>query len=200
MPLADEQLFYHNQFRLGLKLITQLGYFQLASEPAIAPVEGTNRLKVTISGTEPRRSELQVGGGYSGLDGGFFATSYSTRNFLGRGDLVTINAQIGAIASRYQISFTEPYFLDKPFTAGFSLFRRDTDYVGFSTSGNGGSVTFGRRLANFHSISATLLHETTYYTASSGPSSTTTTNSIRPFYAYDTRNNFFRPSRGFQFF
>ena len=200
IPVKEGELFDLTQFRLGLRRISQLGYFQLSGEPSITPVEGTNKLKVTVAGTEPRRSELQVGGGYSGLDGGFFATSYSTRNFLGRGNLVTINAQIGAIASRYQLSFTEPYFMDKPITAGFSIFRRDTDYVGFSTSGNGGSITFGRRLGNFHSVSASLLHETTYYTASSGPNSTTTTNSIRPFYSYDTRNNFFRPSRGVQFF
>src|SRR5678816_797345 len=130
--VKEGDLFDLTLFRLGLRRISQLGYFQLSGEPSITPVEGTNKLKVSVAGTEPRRSELQLGGGYSGLDGGFFATSYSTRNFLGRGDLVTINAQVGAISSRYQISFTEPYFLDRPITAGFSIYRRDTDYVGLS--------------------------------------------------------------------
>ncbi|HZI93435.1 MAG TPA: outer membrane protein assembly factor BamA [Patescibacteria group bacterium] len=200
IPVKEGDLFDLTLFRLGLRRISQLGYFQLSGEPSITPVEGTNKLKVSVAGTEPRRSELQLGGGYSGLDGGFFATSYSTRNFLGRGDLVTINAQVGAISSRYQISFTEPYFLDRPITAGFSIYRRDTDYVGFTTSGNGGSVTFGRRLGNFQNASLSLLHETTYYSPTSGLASTTTTTSLRPYYSYDTRNNFFRPSRGFQFF
>jgi len=198
IPLAEGELFDLKKFRLGLRRVSQLGYFQLSGEPTITPVEGESKLKVTIQGTEPRRSELQIGGGYSGLDGGFFATSYSTRNFLGRGDLVTLNAQIGSIASRYQISFTEPYFLDKPITAGFSLFRRDTDYVGFSTKGNGGSVSLGRRFRNFHNASVTFLHETTDFDPRDGFSSSTTTSSVRPFYSYDTRNNFFRPSRGFQ--
>ena len=39
-------------------------------------------------------------------------------------DLVTFNAQVGAIATRYVISFTEPYFLGHPVIFGFSLFRR----------------------------------------------------------------------------
>jgi outer membrane protein insertion porin family len=200
IPLAEGDLFDLKRFRLGLRRISQLGYFQLSGEPSISPVPGENKLRVEVSGTEPRRSELQVGGGYSGLDGGFFAANYSTRNFMGRGDLVAVNAQIGSIATRYQLSFTEPYFLDKPITAGFSIYRRDTDYVGFTTSGSGASVTFGRRFLNFHNASVTLNTESTNFQSSTRVSNTTTTNSVRPFYSYDTRNNFFRPSRGLQVF
>ncbi len=198
-PLAEGDLFDLKQFRLGLRRVSQLGYFQLSGEPTITPVEGENKLRVSIAGTEPRRSELQFGGGYSGLDGGFIATNYSTRNFLGRGDLVGVNAQIGGISSRYQISFTEPYFLGKPINAGFSIFRRDTDYTDFSTSGNGGSVTLGWRFKNFQNVSVSLLQETTDFDPRDGLSSTTLIRSVRPFYSYDSRNNFFRPSRGFQF-
>ncbi|HKY33367.1 MAG TPA: outer membrane protein assembly factor BamA [Candidatus Polarisedimenticolia bacterium] len=198
MPLAEGDLFDLNKFRTGLRRISQLGYFQFSSEPGITPVEGDNKLKVTLTGTEPRRSELQVGGGYSGLDGGFFATSYQTRNFLGRGHLLSVNGQVGAIASRYQVNFTEPYLLGKPITAGFSLFRRDTDYVGFTTSGSGGSVTLGRRFRNFHNLSLSFLRETVDFDPTDGFSSTSTTASLRPVYVFDTRNNFYRPTRGFQ--
>lgn len=200
MRLKEGELFDLNKFRLGLRRISQLGYFQLSGEPNINPVPGENRLQVRIEGTEPRRSELQVGGGYSGLDGGFFATSYQTRNFLGRGNIVAVNAQIGSISNRYQFTFTEPYLFGKPITAGFSAFRRDTQFIGFNTSGSGGSVSLGRRFRNFHNLSVALLHETTDFNPRAGLSSTTTINSVRPFYSYDTRNNFFRPTRGFQFF
>ncbi len=198
--LAEGDLFDLSKFRLGLRRISQLGYFQLTGEPAITPAPGENKLLVTVAGTEPRRSELQLGGGYSGLDGGFFSTRYATQNFLGRGDLVAVNAQIGGISSRYAVSFTEPYLLGKPVNAGFTLFRRDQDFVGFDTSGTGGSVTLGRRFRTFHNLSVNLLHETTDFDPDDGLSSTTTISSIRPFYSYDTRNSFIRPSRGFQFF
>lgn len=199
MPLSEGDLFNLTAFRLGLRRMTQLGYFQLSGEPSITPVPGTNRLQVKLEGTEPRRSELQVGGGYSGLDGGFFSMSYQTRNFMGRGHVLSVNGQVGSIQSRYQINFTEPYFLGKPITAGFSVFRREQDYVGYVTSGSGASATLGRRFRNFQSLSATFLHETTDFNPQDGLSSTTTINSIRPIYGYDSRNNFYRPSRGFQF-
>ncbi len=199
IPLAEGDLFDLQRFRLGLRRIAQLGYFQMDGEPIITPMEGKDRLKVTVTGTEPRRSELQVGGGYSGLDGGFLAVNYATRNFLGRGDLVTINGQIGSIATRYVLSFTEPYLFGKPITAGASLFQRTTDYSGFTTADEGFSLTLGRRLRSFHNVSVTLLNQTTDFDPQDGLSSLTSTRSIRPFYSYDTRNNVYRPSRGNRF-
>ena len=59
------------------------------SEPVIEPIEGENRVNVTIVGEEQGRNEIQVGGGYSGVDGAFFNGVYSTRNFLGRGQIVS---------------------------------------------------------------------------------------------------------------
>jgi outer membrane protein insertion porin family len=133
------------------------------------------------------------------VDGGFFSASYQTRNFLGRGNLVTLNGQIGGVTSRYVISLTEPYFLGRPITAGFSVFRREQDYSDFQTSGTGASVTLGRRFRTFQSVNALLLHENTDFDPTDGLSSSATVNSIRPTYTYDTRNSFIRPTRGMQF-
>ena len=196
MTVDEGDLLDIQRIRLGLRRINQLGFFEIQKEPTIKPIEGTDKVAVSIEGIEQRRSELQVGGGYSGLDGGFFTASYQTRNFLGRGDLVTFNAQVGSIATRYVISFTEPYFMGRPVILGFSLFRRSTDYVGFNTAGSGGSLTLGRRLRVFHSVSATYLFEETDYNPTTGLGSLTRTSSVRPVYSYDTRNNFMRPSRG----
>jgi len=199
MQVNEEDLLDIQRIRLGLRRINQLGFFEVQKEPVIKPIEGTDKVSVSIEGIEQRRSELQVGGGYSGLDGGFFTSSYQTRNFLGRGDLVTFNAQTGRISTRYIISFTEPYFLGKPIIFGFSLFRRSTDYFNFRTSGSGGSLTLGRRFRAFHSVSAAYLFEDTDFNPTEGISQNSRTSSLRPAYQFDTRNNFFRPSRGLLF-
>lgn len=196
MQVNEGDLLDIQKLRLGLRRVNQLGFFEIQKEPVIKPIEGTDRVSVTVEGIEQRRSELQVGGGYSGLDGGFFTTSYQTRNFLGRGDLVTFNVQTGSVATHYVISFTEPYFLGRPVIFGFSLFRRSQDYVDFNTSGSGGSLTLGRRFRAFHSLSTQYLYENTNYDPITGISSDVRTSSIRPSYTYDTRNNYFRPSRG----
>jgi outer membrane protein insertion porin family len=198
MRVNEEDLLDIQRLRLGLRRINQLGFFQIQKEPEIEPIEGTDTVKVRIEGIEQRRSELQVGGGYSGLDGGFFTANYQTRNFLGRGNLVTFNAQAGAISTRYILSFTEPYFLGKPLLFGFSIFKRTTDFVDFDTDSGGGSLTLGWRFKVFHSISAAYLFQDTNFDPVTGFSSQTRTSSLRPSYSYNTINNFFRPSRGFR--
>ena len=54
---------------------------------SIALTEDENRLLITLAGEERGRNEIQIGGGYSGLEGAFFSGVYSTRNFLGRGQI-----------------------------------------------------------------------------------------------------------------
>jgi outer membrane protein insertion porin family len=183
MQVNEEDLLDLQRLRLGLRRVNQLGYFQVQQEPKIEPIEGTDKVKVTIEGIEQRRSELQIGGG-------------QTRNFLGRGDLVSFNAQTGRLSTRYVFSFTEPYFMGKPVILGVSLFRRTTDYVDFDTDASGGSFTLGRRFRVFHSISTSYLFEDTNFDPVTGLSSDTKTSSLRPGYLFDTRNNPFRPSRG----
>ena len=75
--------------------INQHGYFQVPNEPVVEPIEGEKQVKVTFDGLEQGRNEIQIGGGYSGLDGAFFNGVYSTRNFLGRGQTVATAIQIG---------------------------------------------------------------------------------------------------------
>jgi outer membrane protein insertion porin family len=197
LGVNEEELFNLKQFRTGLRKIGQLGYFRLTREPQITPVPGENRVHVRIEGREESRNELQVGGGFSGLDGAFFAGSYSTRNFLGRGQVLSTRIQVGGRSNTYSLTFQEPWFLGRPWSLGASIFRQDTDFIGFRQTGQGGSVSLGRRISNFQSVRLSYLVEEVRFD-NAGAENVSTTSSIRPVYSYDTRNNFFRPSRGFQ--
>src|ERR1700730_11263763 len=76
--------------------------------------------------------------------------SFSTSNFLGRGESLTLSAQSGSRAQNYQLAFTEPFLFDRNVTGGVNLFRRDIRYVNqFTQQSIGGVVTFGFPLAGF---------------------------------------------------
>ena len=55
----------------------------------------------------PRGVPTPVGGGYSGLDGAFFNGIYSTRNFLGRGQVVSAAVQVGKHCNKCSRSFCQ---------------------------------------------------------------------------------------------
>jgi outer membrane protein insertion porin family len=199
LGVAEEELFNLKRFRLGLRKVAQLGYFQLTREPLITPVPGENRVKILVEGQEQSRNEIQVGGGYSGLDGAFFAGSFSTRNFLGYGQTLSTQIQVGGRASTFAISFQDPWFLGRPWIFGASIFRRDTNFITFEQKSRGGSVSWGRRLGNFSNFSITyLVQDILFDQAGSANDTLSRTSALRPVYILDTRNNFFRPTSGFQ--
>jgi outer membrane protein insertion porin family len=198
--LAEQDLFNVKLLRLGLRKVGQLGYWQASQDPVVNPQGDSGKVDIQVQGAEANKNEIQVGGGVSGLDGGFFQASYSTRNFLGRGEILSANIQVGASTDRYAINFTEPYFFGKPWTLGVSLFRTATDYVDFRQFTTGGAIVLGRRLGNFSRFD--LSFGTQVITADSTQagfeenSSVSTTNNITTLYTIDTRNNFFHPTRG----
>ena len=150
MKLAEEDLFDLKRFRLGMRKINQLGYWQISDEAGIRPRTGEDKVDIMVQGKESNRNEIQVGGGVSGLDGAFFSGSYATRNFLGRGEILQTYFQLGGRLSRYNISFIEPWFMGRPYTAGFSLFKTTALYQqGLERTTEGTSLQLGRLLGNF---------------------------------------------------
>ena len=200
MRLGEQQLFNVKLMRLGVRKIAQLGYWQVQDDPVVTPEQDTGKVHIEVQGTESSRNEIQVGGGVSGLDGGFFQGSYSTRNFMGKGEVFSAFLQTGQRGSRYALNFTEPWFLGHPWSLGFSLFRRDAIYSGYRTEGQGGSVNFGRILGAFSRFDVAYTLENITYIPTSVNfgtlDTTTTTSSILTLYTFDTRNNFFRPTHG----
>jgi len=202
MPLDENDLFNVRRLRLGLRKIAQLGYWQAGDDPVVKPQGETEHVDVEVQGVESSRNEIQVGGGVSGLEGGFFQASYSTRNFLGRGEILSTYIQTGARANRYSINFTEPWFLGKPWTLGFSLFRRQTLFTGFTQNDSGGSVSVGRLIGAFSRFDVVYGYDRidllTNQVGFPVNRRISTTSSMTTAYSVDTRNNFFRPTRGFR--
>jgi len=201
VPLYETDLLNVRRLRLGVRKIAQLGYWQVGQDPVVNPLPDGDRVEVELQGVETSRNEIQVGGGVSGIEGAFFQGSYATRNFLGRGEILSAYLQTGSRASRYSLNFTEPWFLGRPWTLGFSLFQRQTEYVDFKRNGRGLSVVVGRLLGPFSRLDLAYGLETVEYlptTVGLGPPSTTTISSITTVWSRDTRNNFFRPTRGYR--
>ncbi len=71
---------------------------------------------------ERGKNTVQLNGGVSAIAGSFIGFSYSTNNFLGLGENLSLSTTLGTVQRSAQIGFTEPYFLDKPIQVGFTVF------------------------------------------------------------------------------
>ncbi len=194
----EGDLFNRSLLDISKTKLNQLGYFEIRDDPVVEPIEGENRVRITFHGEEKGRNEIQVGGGYSGLDGAFFTGHYSTRNFLGKGEIVSVSAQIGGSREFYSLQFLEPWFLNRPYSLGFSLYQSATDYGGtLRSSGHGAGIRIGRLFGYF--LYTELAYDWENVTTTgfvTGGTAQNRISSLTPSANYNRVNNPYRPTRG----
>jgi outer membrane protein insertion porin family len=132
--LNEGDVFNTELLKLSIRRINQLGYFKpMEGAPQLGPSSlGEDKIDVTFKVEEQNRNQFTFGGGVSGLEGTFVNASFQTANFLGMGETFQISAQSGRRTKVYQIAVTEPYFLDRPITAGFDIYKRKLEYQTFA--------------------------------------------------------------------
>ena len=140
--------------KYSVKRLNQLGYFKPLEDQKNITTEKTpgsdNKVDLTLKLEEQNRNQLSFGAGVSQYDGVFGQLSFSTANFMGRGETFTVSMQTGARVSDYQVAFTEPFLFDRPITGSVDLHRRDIEYLYQFTQGStGGNLTMGFPMANF---------------------------------------------------
>ena len=144
--LLEEGQQYNNQlWELSILRLNQLNYFETLkadqdSETRTNADEGTVDLLLKLK--EKGKNSIGLNGGLSGLSGSFVGLNYETNNFLGLGETLSVNANVGDLSRSITLGFNEPYFRNKPLSLGFRIFAQKYDYNpaksygGSSTSAN----------------------------------------------------------------
>jgi len=130
--LIDEGQIYNTRlWEISVLRLNQLGYFeQLKAEDAatITRDPKSSTVDITLKVKERGKNSIQLNGGVSGIAGSFIGFSYSTNNFLGLGETLSLDSQLGDRIRSVTFGFTEPYFLDKPMSVGFTLYTTRFNY------------------------------------------------------------------------
>lgn len=123
--LLDEGDMYNTRlWELSILRLNQLGYFEALKEEEAAEIRRDTRSKtvdITLQVKERGKNMVQMNGGVSGIAGTFLGFGYATNNFLGLGETLSIDAQLGDRLQTVQFGFTEPYVFDRPIQAGFTI-------------------------------------------------------------------------------
>src|SRR6201999_2710584 len=77
---------------------------------------------------EKGKNSIGLNGGVSGLSGAFLGLNYETNNFLGLGETLSVQANIGSLSRNLSLGFTEPYLRNKPISLGAQVFASKYDY------------------------------------------------------------------------
>jgi outer membrane protein insertion porin family len=130
--LIDEGDIFNNRlWELSLLRLNQLGYFEPLKPEEAADLKRdtkTDTVDITLKVKERGKNSIQLNGGVSGISGSFIGFSYSTNNFLGLGETLSLGSQLGTRLRSVQFGFTEPYLFDRPMQSGFTIYLQRFDY------------------------------------------------------------------------
>jgi len=130
--MLDEGSVYNSQlWEYSLLRLNQLEYFEPLkvdqdSEAHQDTEAGTVDLLLKVR--EKGKNSIGLNGGISGLSGAFLGVNYSTNNFLGLGETLSVQGNLGNVARTFLFGFTEPYLRNRPLNMGFQIFNNKQDF------------------------------------------------------------------------
>jgi outer membrane protein insertion porin family len=127
MRVAEGDAFNTAKLRRSRQRIRNLGFFDRV-EVNNVPGDQPDRTVVNVEVQERSTGEISFGVGFSTADGALADISLRERNLLGRGQDLKLGFTVSQRRQEVDLSFTEPYFLDKNLSAGFDVFHITRDF------------------------------------------------------------------------
>lgn len=129
--MEEGQTYSSERWELSVLRLNQLGYFdtlKVEDDTETRQNADSGSVDLLLKLKEKGKNSIGVNGGISGLSGTFIGLNYETNNFLGLGETLSANANIGDLSRNLSFGFNEPYLRNKPISLGTEVFTRKTDY------------------------------------------------------------------------
>lgn len=149
MGLVEGDPFIRSKLAAAEGDIRDLNFFENV-KVSTRPGSAHDKSIVDVAVSEKSTGELSIGAGYSTSDGALADLSIRERNLLGKGQDLLLSMTVAGERTEYDLSFTEPYFLNRDISAGFDIFHitRDLqDEASFDQKQTGGALRLGYPLS-----------------------------------------------------
>ena len=203
MQLKPGSVFNEQFLRQDLRRIFNLNLFE-SLDPDIQPAITPNTYDITLAVTEQPPSAFNLGGGYSGQSGLFFFSDLQTRNFLGRGQQVSLKTQVGDEIVNYELRFREPWMWAPRRSLTYGIWHRTGRLDVFSANttrtfnndqtSTGTDITFGIPVSYNLLFNHTLKYEVVQL--ANDPENDYVIQSYAAQVVHDTRDVWFAPRTG----
>src|SRR5208337_3959763 len=136
LRIQEQEPYSAEAIRESKSRLDRLGFFEetrVATEPATQP----DRINLDVNVREANTGSFQVAGGFSTASSVFGDFRIGNTNLFGGGQSVSLDATVGFLFQNFSLSYTEPYFLDMPLSAGGELYDSKIFYFNFNRSAAG---------------------------------------------------------------
>ena len=142
LNIAEGGLFDSKALRISTQRLQRLDFFEevnIVPEPALDP----SKMNVTIQVKEKSTGQFSIGAGYSSVDSFMVMGEISENNFLGRGDRLSLAANLSGNSNRFNLGYTDPHFRDSQLSVGADLFNWFREFDDYDKDSKGGALRFG---------------------------------------------------------
>jgi outer membrane protein insertion porin family len=156
--VVEGDAFNTAKIRRSRQRIRGLGFFdkvEISQEQGTAP----DKVVLNVDVQERSTGELSIGAGISTSESVVGDISLRERNLLGRGQDLRVGGTLSVRRQQLDLSFTEPYFLDRNVAAGFDIFHIKRD---LQTRSSYDEKTTGMRLRGSYPITENLRQSLRY--------------------------------------
>lgn len=214
MKISEGELYNQTALDISQRRINALGFFETVN---ISSKRGSSDefIEVNVEVSERPTGTFQIGAGFSSVENFIAQAQISQNNLFGRGQTLTLQAQVSGLRQLFLIRFAEPYLLDTRWTFAFDVYNQSRAFGTFARNATGGNLTWGYPLSWESRVFLTYkLEEIGVTTGGSGFASFGATqepiesssvanlfrggvtSSIRASISYDSRNNRLFPTAG----
>jgi outer membrane protein insertion porin family len=148
IPLVEGELFTLQKMQRARQRLLNLGYFESVNVTTAAGSDKT-KIVMNVDVVERPTGLFSIGGGFSSVDSFLGTIDVSQRNFLGRGWELSARIRAGATTQQGIISFTEPWFLDRPLAVGFEVFDTIRKYDEYKLDSLGMTLRMSHPFADY---------------------------------------------------
>ena len=134
--LNEGDIYNQRALDVSIARLNQTQYFDPLDKDQdveIRTAEEQGDVDLIVKVKEKGRQQISFNGGISGIGGSFFGLEYSTNNLAGRGEVLSFNGGAGNRQQTLQFSYQQPYFQNRPISAGFSVFISRYKFFGEGT-------------------------------------------------------------------
>ncbi|MBI4515259.1 MAG: outer membrane protein assembly factor BamA [Deltaproteobacteria bacterium] len=139
LKVQEQERFSGSKLRKSQENLRRLGFFEdvnLTTRKAASD----DRLDLLVDVKEGSTGTFSAGAGISSGESFLFNIRLSEINLFGRGQRLVLNTDFGSIRRQFQLSFTEPYFLDTELSLGVDLFNWEMIFEEFTRGGTGAGI------------------------------------------------------------
>ncbi|GAB4517288.1 MAG: outer membrane protein assembly factor BamA [Haliangiales bacterium] len=146
MKISEGELYSQTSLDVSKRRIEALGFFEAVN---ISTKRGSSDefIEVNVEVSERPTGTFQIGAGFSSVESFIAQAQISQNNLFGRGQTLTLQAQISGLRQLFLLRFVDPYFLNTDWTFAFDLFNQSRAFTGFTRNATGGTLTWGYPLS-----------------------------------------------------